>query len=198
VNNQAEWIGFDWIDLYYEPTETSGPRVPFRDFPDVTVPPAPNPLTEHTPTDSDPDSYFYCIGYGNINHRWGAYKNYYKDTGKLAEEGTVIFDADTGREYNIGYTRGYYPDGSLSLVTYSDANGLGRFTDRYDNQGNFIERWDFSSESDPSNPAHGKKVRIWDYNNGKLDRYEEYDASGMPSLTETYDNSGKLIASQKY
>lgn len=196
VKGNYTWLGFDWFDLYYKPTETQGPRVPFRDYPDVTVPPAPYPLIEYIPAEGayHKKSYSYYVDSSNRIQPWGKFKDYYVDSNVVCTEGTSILDPTTGLEHFIGYKYDYNQDGSRKSIEYYDANGIKLFEDNYDSVGNLVERKDYSSDG---------SVHCWEYYNGKLQSYEEFGAYteaggwGKSTLKETYDANGKLIDSQK-
>lgn len=192
-NVDLAWLGFDYIDFYYQPDASPTPtptaaagneRKPDRGLPDVTVPQAPYPVQSSETTNPDGSRHIYSYYKDPSNNRqvsWGSDKSYYAN-GKLKSESTRL-DTKT-----VGHTRSYVEDGTLIYEQYRDSNGVLKYQDYYASNGKMrqaIDYWDNGKERD--------RFDYGDYG-GPLQTYYEYDSAGTLKLKETWSN-GRLTSS---
>lgn len=185
--NLYPWLGFDWIDLYYEPGATPTPtpkatpqpasptpltggerkhppRVPHT----VTVPPAPSEL--HKYDEEVWNGQLTGTYYGDgVKH--GAFTTT-NDKGQVIEEQTYVNGQLTG------YDRKYI-NGKLSQEWY-----CGEYWDAYFPDGNLYAQTDYL--------ADGTKTEYFYNEDGSLYTYSEYDKNGKRTLIEEYVK-GKLV-----
>lgn len=186
------------------PTLTNGatnqaPPEPFRDFPELTVPPAPQPLKEYQTSPDSPGGAMSYSAYTDKNghrHKWGPYTGT-NNVGIVVVKGTYLDDESTGftgssgaRDCYIGYTRNYQDDGRTPReVRYYNAKGVLRFDDEYTVDGAISSKYDYSE--------NGVLTSHRFYAQNILSFYEVYDSAEKVVRRDSFDEKGNLIDSRK-
>jgi hypothetical protein len=169
-----------------------GPPEPFRDFPELTVPPAPQPLKQT----QGHDLFSYYTDKSGLTRRWGPFTKS-NDAGIVIVKGTYLDDESAGfsdktpwSDAYIGYWRNYQPDGrTLREVKYYNAHGVIRFDDTWYDDGTPLNKFDFSE--------NGVTTSHRFYVHKILSLYEVYDSADKMVRRDSFDDKGNLIDSRK-
>jgi hypothetical protein len=186
VNGKWKWMGFNYIDFYYQPDASPTPlasneRKPDRALHDVNIPTAPAPLKTANIKNNDGShqNYTYYTDSQKVNRTHG-YSLSYWPNGQLKSNATFALGK------NIGYARSYFNDGTPNYIQYRGDDGILQYQDYYASNGKLRLAVDYYGD------GKTEKDRF-DYgdNGGPLQYYYEYGQSGTQKLKETWSN-GKL------
>jgi hypothetical protein len=175
-------------------TTNQKPPEPFRNFPEVPVPPAPQPLKQQK--SSNGESFSYYNDKNGYVRKWGPFTTT-NSAGMVTAKGTYLDDESAGFTVNngafdsyIGYQRYYQQDGKTPReIKYYNAKGVLRFDDTWTTDGAPSDKYDYSEKGIIT--SH----RFYFKNN--LQFYDEYDTSGKMTVRKTFDEKGNMIDSRK-